>query len=60
MTDSEAQIALIREFPEWLVCRGTSGLPAARWHSRPGVTVTGEDWADLRDEIIAAIWKAQP
>jgi hypothetical protein len=55
MTDLEATASLEREFPGIMIYRSTFGSCCARWHDHPDVSVRGEDWADLRDEITRKI-----
>ena len=55
MTDLEAIASLEAEFPGVMIYRSTFGSCSARWHGHAGVSVRGEDWADLRDEIRRAI-----
>lgn len=51
MTDHQAIISLEREFPGWMVYRGTGRLCHGRRRDDDGVSVRGEDWVDLRDMI---------
>jgi hypothetical protein len=59
MTDLEAQASLEAEFPGWMIHRAANHLCYAsnkttdqRDHLR------GEDWADLRDQLIREIWRS--
>lgn len=56
--DTEAIKSLEREFSGWMIYRDTSGLCVARKRDDESMTVTGEDWTDLRDEVIRAIWRS--
>jgi hypothetical protein len=58
MDDHHAIIAVEREFAGWLVYRGTEGLCHARRHA-DGAHVRGEDWTDLRDELIREIGRGR-
>ena len=49
---------LTAEFPSWEVWRGVNQLWYARLlKSSPPVVVRGEDLTDLRDQVIAWIWR---
>jgi hypothetical protein len=55
MNDGEACRAMQREFPDWYPWRGTNHLAYARRRGvSPPLIIRGEDWVDLRDEIIRA------
>jgi hypothetical protein len=57
MTDHQAIISLEREFPTWMVWREGVGRWLNSCFARSHATdagVSGEDWADLRDQIIRA------
>jgi hypothetical protein len=57
MTDHEAIISLEREFPGWMIWREGLGRWLNSCFARCHVTdagVSGEDWADLRDQIVRA------
>ncbi len=60
MTDTDAIISLEREFAGWMVWREGQGRWLnscfARSH-KTGDRVRGEDWADLRDQLIGQRWK---
>jgi hypothetical protein len=48
--------ALAREFPGWQIWRGISRLYYGRHHRDPTLKAQGEDPADLRDQILKAIY----
>jgi hypothetical protein len=48
------QASLEHEFPLWKAERGTDDLCHARRTVGAASTATGEDWLDLRDQIIRA------
>jgi hypothetical protein len=54
MTDQQAIIHLERKYPDWLITRGTDRMCHGWPRSSGGVLgqVTGEDWTDLRDQIV--------
>lgn len=57
MTDHQAIMSLEREFPGWMVWREGMGRWLDSCFARSHVTdagVSGEDWADLRDQMIRA------
>ena len=57
MTDHQAIMSLEREFPGWMVWREGYGRWLNSCFARCHVTdagVSGEDWADLRDQIVRA------
>lgn len=60
MTDYAAIASLEDEFPGWMIFRQGKGIWLnscfARRHS-DGHQVEGEDWADLRDQIIKTRWE---
>jgi hypothetical protein len=62
MTDHEAIFSLEAEFPGWMIFRQFGGMWLnscfARRHS-DGLQTEGEDWADLRDQIVKAIWRQE-
>jgi hypothetical protein len=50
--------SLSGEFPSWEVFPGVTDLVYARLRgSSPPVVVRGEDWRDLRDEMVRAVSK---
>jgi hypothetical protein len=52
--DELRQSDLKHEFPDWHFWVGVNRLPYARRLRRsPPVTLSGEDWTDLRDEVRA-------
>lgn len=58
MTDLQAIISLEAEFPGWMVWREGKGAWLRSCFARSHTTdagVSGEDWTDLRDQIIAAM-----
>lgn len=59
LADEQAIIVLEREFPGWMIFRSTDRLCYARRHEGSQSSVHGEDWVDLRDELIRQIWRAQ-
>jgi hypothetical protein len=60
MPEYEAIICIEHEFPGWMIFRAGQGRWLnscfARRHS-DGHQVEGEDWADLRDQIIKTRWE---
>lgn len=57
MSDHEAIFSLEAEFPGWMVWREGKGRWLNSCFARSHETdagVSGEDWADLRDQIIRA------
>jgi hypothetical protein len=61
MTDHQAIMSLEREFPSWMVWREGLGQWLNSCFARSHATdagVSGEDWADLRDQIVRAEAKA--
>jgi hypothetical protein len=60
MTDQDAVISLEREFPGWMVYREGSGMRLFSCYARnreSRARIEGEDWADLRDQLIRARWE---
>jgi hypothetical protein len=60
MTGQDAVISLQREFPGWMVLQEGQGVWLGSCHARrhsDGRRVSGEDWADLRDQLIGQRWK---
>lgn len=61
MSDREAIVSLEGEFAGWMISRGTDGLCyGSVYDAGQRNAVRGEDWADLRDEIIRWIWRHVP
>lgn len=63
MTDHQAIISLEREFAGWMVWREGRGRWLNSCFARSHATdagVSGEDWADLRDQIIRATAAQSP
>lgn len=60
MTDNQAIASLEAEFPHWMIYREGKGVwlnsCLARRRS-DGAQVEGEDWADLRDQLIGHLWR---
>lgn len=57
MTDRDAAASLGAEFPGWTAYRAADRLCYAR-RDKPKKLVRGEDWADLRDQMIRELWQA--
>ncbi len=57
LSDNDAITRLECEFPRWQCFRGTDWLCYARSHDDPDKIVRGEDWTDLRDELIRVVWR---
>lgn len=53
MTDpiEPTQADVEREFPGWAICTGTDQMCHARRTRGAALTVKGEDWQDLLDQI---------
>jgi hypothetical protein len=54
MCGEATQESVKAEFPLWATERGTDQLCHGRRTQGAALTVTGEDWTDLRDQIIRA------
>ena len=52
-SDELRQPDLEREFPGWRFEVGVDRLPYAWRPDAPTTTISGEDWTDLRDNIVA-------
>jgi len=59
LSDDKAIERLTTEFPRWQYYRGTDGMCHARTHDPVYKPVRGEDWTDLRDELIREAWRSQ-
>lgn len=60
MSDHHAIMSLEAEFAGWMVYRQHRGSWLSSCFARrysDGLRAEGEDWADLRDMIIRAIWR---
>jgi hypothetical protein len=60
MDDFQAILSLEREFPDWMVWREGKGRWLNSCFARCHATdagASGEDWADLRDQIVRAMAK---
>jgi hypothetical protein len=57
MDDEPTEASMKNEFPDWEIFDGSNPGPrhARRRQSSPPVIVRGEDWRDLRDEIVRAV-----